>query len=101
MSRCVHQVTSVRSWILAFAFAATGTVWADTGTDGNVDTSHKDLRIADSETGDQSRIAEIVVTARKRTESMQDIPLSVTVLTGEALEQAGMTDFQQYAVHIP
>jgi iron complex outermembrane recepter protein len=101
MSRCMHQVTSVGSWILAFAIAAPGTVWADTGTDGSVDTSHNDPRIADSETGDQSRISEIVVTARKRTESMQDIPLSVSVLTGATLEQAGMTDFQQYAVHIP
>jgi outer membrane receptor protein involved in Fe transport len=43
----------------------------------------------------------VVVTATKREESLQNVPISVTVLTGQALEQAGMTDFKEYAVHVP
>ena len=37
-------------------------------------------------------LEEIVVTARKRTENLQDVPISVYAKTGEALQKAGVTD---------
>jgi iron complex outermembrane recepter protein len=37
------------------------------------------------------QIEEIVVTARKREESLQDVSISVSVVSGERLEQAGIT----------
>ncbi|HEX6376931.1 MAG TPA: TonB-dependent receptor [Allosphingosinicella sp.] len=36
--------------------------------------------------------ADIVVTARRRAESLQDVPIAVTAYSGEALERAGATD---------
>ncbi|HYG48806.1 MAG TPA: TonB-dependent receptor [Allosphingosinicella sp.] len=36
--------------------------------------------------------ADIVVTARRRAESLQDVPIAVTAYQGEALERAGATD---------
>jgi len=39
--------------------------------------------------GDQ--IEDIVVTAQKRTERLQDVPIAVTAITGEALERKGLT----------
>jgi iron complex outermembrane receptor protein len=48
---------------------------------------------ADSRT---SVLEEIVVTAQKRTESLQDIPISISVLTGEHLQQTGAEGFQDY-----
>ncbi|WP_246623782.1 TonB-dependent receptor [Sphingomonas colocasiae] len=37
---------------------------------------------------------EIVVTARKRAESVQDIPISVAALSGDALQASGITTFE-------
>ena len=37
------------------------------------------------------QVDEIVVTARKRQESLQDIPLSISVLSGEQLRERGIT----------
>lgn len=44
---------------------------------------------------------EILVTATRREESLQDVPLSITALTGEQLEQAGAFDLQGYIQAIP
>jgi len=35
---------------------------------------------------------EVVVTARRREESLQDVPISVTAVTGSQLQEAGVTD---------
>ncbi len=37
---------------------------------------------------------ELIVTARKRVEKLQDIPLTVTAITGEKLQQNGVQDLQ-------
>jgi iron complex outermembrane recepter protein len=39
-----------------------------------------------------SEDADIVVTARRRAENLQDVPIAVTAYQGEALERAGATD---------
>ncbi|QIG79369.1 TonB-dependent receptor [Stakelama tenebrarum] len=44
---------------------------------------------------------EIVVTAQYRPQSVQDVPLSITALSGETLEAQGITDFRDYAAQIP
>jgi len=44
---------------------------------------------------------EIVVTARKRAESLQDIPLSVTAFSAETLERAGAFDNEDVALLTP
>lgn len=44
---------------------------------------------------------EIVVTAQKRSELIQDVPLSVTAFSAQTIEQSGITDFRDYAVRTP
>lgn len=44
---------------------------------------------------------EIVVTARKREESLQDVPISVQAFSSAALEQAGIKDFSEIAYRVP
>ena len=56
---------------------------------------------AQSEPGVSASSDEIVVTARKREESLQDVPMSVQVFGAEALEQAGIKDFSEIAYRIP
>ncbi|MEI6641342.1 MAG: TonB-dependent receptor [Novosphingobium sp.] len=44
---------------------------------------------------------EIVVTAQKRTEKLQDVPLSIQALTTEALETRNVRNFNDYAKFLP
>ena len=44
---------------------------------------------------------ELIVTARKRNESLQDIPLSVQAFSGEAIAKQGIKDLEDYARLIP
>ena len=49
----------------------------------------------------QSAIEEITVTATKRAESLQDVPIAITALTGESLEELGITNFADYVLQLP
>ena len=43
-------------------------------------------------------LEEIVVTARKREESLQDIPVSVTAFTAEQMERAGFMNLEDISM---
>jgi len=43
----------------------------------------------------------IIVTARRREERLQDVPLSITAVSGEALEQRGVLEITQVAEQVP
>ena len=49
----------------------------------------------------QKAIEEITVTATKREESLQDVPVAVTALTETALEEMGITNFSDYVLELP
>jgi iron complex outermembrane receptor protein len=44
---------------------------------------------------------EVVVTARKREERLQDVPVAVSAIDGDSLQQAGTTDFRELANLVP
>ncbi|MBL4661392.1 MAG: TonB-dependent receptor [Alcanivoracaceae bacterium] len=46
-------------------------------------------------------IEEIIVTARRREESLQEIPLAITVYSGEALEEQGVIDITELTKSAP
>ncbi len=52
------------------------------------------LLLAPAVEAQQAALEEIVVTARKREESIQDVPLSITAFTGEELERGGYVDLE-------
>ena len=52
-------------------------------------------------TGTQAQIEEVLVTATKQKLSTQDIPVAVSALTEEALDQLGVTDFSDYLIQMP
>jgi iron complex outermembrane receptor protein len=46
-------------------------------------------------------VEEIIVTATKRSESLQSVPISVTAFSAERIEQLGLTDSQDIAAYTP
>jgi len=46
-------------------------------------------------------LEEVVVTAQKRTENLQNVPISVTALGTEKLEQLGVQNFDDYVKYLP
>ena len=71
---------------------AFGSVAAISGLDSN------QLIADDSES---SNVEEIVVTATKRESKIEDLPMSVQAITGSRLDNAGVSDFMDYAELIP
>src|SRR5690349_9853319 len=70
-------------------------LFATTALSGNVASQ------AFAQDQEESAIGEIVVTATKREENLQDVPISVQALDAERLEELNITDFADYAQHLP
>lgn len=56
---------------------------------------------ATAQTVSENALEVIVVTATKRAASIQDVPLAITALTGEALEEAGVGRVDDIASSVP
>ena len=58
--------------------------------------------VAASVTGTaHAQLEEVLVTATKRTASVQDIPIAVSVLGQKTIEELGITDFTDYVIQLP
>ena len=92
----MSQINFLRVWAVMCAAGLPAVGW------GQVPTGNDPSRApTESSSSERAQLEEVVVTATKRAESLQDVPISVSVLSGVTLERAGITDFKQYAVHIP
>lgn len=49
----------------------------------------------------QGMLEEVLVTAQKRTESLQDVPISVAAMSGEKIEQQGILDLGELTLYVP
>lgn len=50
---------------------------------------------------DTGALQEVVVTAQKRTENLQNVPISITAIGTEKLEQLGINNFNDYVKYLP
>lgn len=57
--------------------------------------------VAADSAGGSAVLEEIVVTAQKRVQSLQDVPISLTVLTGERIASNHITDLGEMSQYIP
>ena len=55
----------------------------------------------ESNTEQKRELETIEVTATKRTESIQDVPVTVSALSGDSLETLGVDNFQDYVEFLP
>jgi iron complex outermembrane recepter protein len=46
-------------------------------------------------------VAEVVVTAQRRSENIQDVPIAIQALTGETLSQLNVTSFDDFVKYLP
>ncbi len=49
----------------------------------------------------QFQLEEIIVTAQKREQSLQDVPISVNAVTGVKMEQVGITNLEKLSAYVP
>lgn len=57
--------------------------------------------VSDATQGPNARIADIIVTAQKRSERLQDVPMSITAATGNQLTTRGVTNPEQLEKVVP
>ena len=48
-----------------------------------------------------AQLEEVVVTATKQEASLQDVPVAVSALTEESLNQRGVSNFSDYLIELP
>src|ERR1700722_385624 len=82
--RCMMAVglLTAASLVAQTSIAAEGTSTASTG--------------ADSDT-----LQEVIVTASKRTESIQEVPVAISVLSADTLDRQGVAQFSDYMALVP
>src|SRR3982074_1632598 len=54
-----------------------------------------------TEASADTTLAEVIVTARKRVENLQDVPLSIDVYTAKDLQNLSISQFEDYATLTP
>jgi len=47
------------------------------------------------------QLEEVLVTAQKRTESLQDVPISVSAVSGSKMDEAGITNLEKLTAYVP
>ncbi|WP_179045629.1 TonB-dependent receptor [Sphingobium lactosutens] len=55
----------------------------------------------EAEAADAPAVQEIIVTAQKRAQNLQDVPISMAVIGGEALTRNGVKDFTELKQYVP
>jgi iron complex outermembrane receptor protein len=90
------------SWARALGLVLAGIVVLGTplaAQDDMEDTAEMEEEVAAEETPMVDDV--ITVTARKREENVQEVPVAVTVVTGEALEDQGAADISEIQSQVP
>jgi iron complex outermembrane recepter protein len=54
-----------------------------------------------ADTSDVATLEEVVVTAQKRTENLQDVPISIQTLSTQKLEELHISNFDDYVKYLP
>ena len=94
MKRIVHSHVATRPSAVSAAVAV-GLALTAAGT------TRAQEAAAGAQAADSDTIGEVIVTARKRSESAHDVPISLTVLSGESLENRGIKQIQDVMQFAP
>lgn len=84
----------------AWAQSASGVPQSSTGTAAGAPLA-SDAGSASAEADDGQQIGDIVVTAQRRSERLQSVPIAITAISGDALNAKGLTSTQDIAGATP
>ena len=59
------------------------------------------VALATASTGFAQQLEEIVVTAQKREQSLSDVPMSVSAVSGEQVQDAAIASFRELGAYVP
>jgi outer membrane receptor protein involved in Fe transport len=79
------------SWAIAAILSGSGVGTADAAT----------AAATDANANDSDAIQEITVTAQRRTENLQDVPISIQALTADTLKQLNVSTFDDFIKFVP
>jgi len=87
----------------AIHFACFAPAFADTSADPDTSAAEQNPPATQSAPGDESKtqLGTITVTAQKRTENAQDVPISIDVLSSDKLAEMNVSDFNDYVKLLP
>jgi iron complex outermembrane receptor protein len=74
---------------------------ADQGTSSNSSTVDKDTQSSNKNSGNRIALEEVLVTATKREESAQVIPMSISVINNQEIERRGLIGMEDYLRSVP
>jgi iron complex outermembrane receptor protein len=86
-------MTTRASTVLLIAFALAPPAWAQSSTAAPSEPAHA--------TPPEAALAEVVVTARKRSEQQQQVPLGIVAFDAQALRVQGIDQFDELARAVP
>ena len=72
-------------------------IWAGT----SIVTLSSNAAVAQTASSEATSDSDIIVTATKRSENIQDVPMAVTAVSGVALERQGIRDLNQLQKYVP
>jgi len=90
------SIAAVAITLMAGPVAAQGADQEETGDNA--------VQVADnnsSETGGRRRVEEIVVTARKKAENLQDVPMAISAFSADGIERRGIDNLSDVAAFTP
>jgi len=59
------------------------------------------LSMSGAQADERFVLEEVIVTAQKREQSLQDVPVSVSVVTGDTISKTGMANLDELSTHVP
>ena len=96
------SIVSVRLGVSALALAAAAPALAQPVASGEAQINDADSNQQSDDAAPDTRDQDtIVVTAQKREENLQDVPIAITALGTEKLDELQVSDFDDYARYVP
>ena len=95
------SLTCPAATALLMSFSLPGTALAlAAATDSDVSTDQRDTQNVATASADQG-LGEVIVTAERRAESVQNVPISITAISSVTIEKFDIQDFTDYAKQVP
>lgn len=91
----IRQISFPALWVLGLALAP-APAWAD---DKPTTTKDLDSPAGAADSSDQG--SDIIVTARNRSERLQDVPIPITVITGEQADRLRLDTIKDFTLKVP